>query len=177
MQVFNVDTGALVRTIGTTGQAGAAPGPLNYPSGVAIHPGADGATLLFVSEYSNNRVQVFGCFIDIGPSFNISLVRQDGEKFAIRVFTNHCASDLKQIIQDKISIPMDQQTILHRGRVVCESSGTLRELATASLSNQRVQLHRCHKRRRRPKHSRTSFRYYAANKVQNSEKDNKQRSS
>ena len=59
VQVFNVDTGALVRTIGTTGQAGAAPGPLNYPSGVAIHPGADGATLLFVTEAGNNRVQVF----------------------------------------------------------------------------------------------------------------------
>ncbi len=59
VQVFNADTGALVRTIGTTGQAGAALGQLNYPSGVAVHPGADGTTLLFVTEYSNNRVQVF----------------------------------------------------------------------------------------------------------------------
>ena len=59
VQVFNADTGALVRTIGTTGQAGDAMGQLNRPSGVAVHPGAEGAMLLFVTENGNNRVQVF----------------------------------------------------------------------------------------------------------------------
>ena len=59
VQVFDADTGALVRTIGTTGVAGAALGQLYHLSGVMVHPGADGTTLLFVTEHSNKRVQVF----------------------------------------------------------------------------------------------------------------------
>ncbi len=59
VQVFNADTGALVRTLGTTGQADAALGQLSYPTGVAVHLGVDGAMLLFVTEQCNNRVQVF----------------------------------------------------------------------------------------------------------------------
>ena len=59
VQVFDADTGVLVRTIGTIGVAGAALGQFNAPSGVVVHPGADGTMLLFVTEYSKNRVQVF----------------------------------------------------------------------------------------------------------------------
>ena len=59
VQIFDADTGVFVRTIGATGVVGAALGQLNVPTGVMVHPGADGPMLLFVTEYSNKRVQVF----------------------------------------------------------------------------------------------------------------------
>ena len=56
VQVFDADTGALVRTIGQDGEA---LGQLNHPTAVTVHPGADGEMILFVTEYGNNRVQAF----------------------------------------------------------------------------------------------------------------------
>ena len=56
--VFDADTGDLLHTIGD-GTDGSALGELNYPAGVTLHPGANGATLLFVTERGNNRVQMF----------------------------------------------------------------------------------------------------------------------
>ena len=56
VQVFDADTGAVVRTIGSIGSA---LGQLKSPRGVTVHHGADGVTLLFVTEYDNKRVQVF----------------------------------------------------------------------------------------------------------------------
>ena len=60
VQVFSADTGALVRTVGTAGQAGAAVGQVSGPAGLTVHPEADGAVLLlFITEANNHRVQVF----------------------------------------------------------------------------------------------------------------------
>ena len=60
VQIYNADSGAVVRTLGTTGAHGAALSQLYYPKGVTMHRRADGATLVFVTEWHyNNRVQVF----------------------------------------------------------------------------------------------------------------------
>ena len=59
VQIFDADSGAVVRTLGTTRAPGAALGQLNRPYGVTMHPGADETTLVFVTEYNNKRVQVF----------------------------------------------------------------------------------------------------------------------
>ena len=56
VQVFDANRGAVMRTIGSSGSV---LGQLSGPTGVTIHPGPDGATLLFVSENGNQRVQVF----------------------------------------------------------------------------------------------------------------------
>lgn len=57
VQVYDAITGAHLRCIG--GGRGSAQGLLNGPWAVTAHPGPDGATLLFVSDQNNHRVQVF----------------------------------------------------------------------------------------------------------------------
>ena len=56
VQVFDADTGAYVRMIGTG--KGSAVVQLQYPNNIVMHPGPDGKMLMFVSESANNRVQV-----------------------------------------------------------------------------------------------------------------------
>ena len=56
--MLNATTGAHVRTIGT-GTEGDAVGQFDYPSGVCLGPAPGGGDqLLYVSDESNNRVQV-----------------------------------------------------------------------------------------------------------------------
>ena len=57
VQVFNADTGAYVRMIGAG--RGSAVGQLEFPLGIVMHPGPDGKILVFVSEITHKRVQVF----------------------------------------------------------------------------------------------------------------------
>ena len=61
VQVFDADTGALVRTIGA-GDAGAGLDQLEYPRGLALQestPGSGAPCLLYVADYSNDRIQAF----------------------------------------------------------------------------------------------------------------------
>ena len=57
VQVFDVDTGAHMRMIGT--RPGSGVGQLHRPIGIAVHPGPDNKMLMLVSENQNKRVQVF----------------------------------------------------------------------------------------------------------------------
>ena len=50
IQVFNARTGAHVGFLGV--------GQLKNPRGLKLHAGADGKSLLFVSDYGNKRVEV-----------------------------------------------------------------------------------------------------------------------
>ena len=61
VKVFDADTGALVRTIGT-GLKGAGPGQLDSPWGLALQesaPGSGAPCLLYVADNCNHRIQVF----------------------------------------------------------------------------------------------------------------------
>jgi len=51
LRVFDADTGAVLRTVGTRG---AMPGQFDRPNGIAVH-----GDLVFVAERDNHRVQVF----------------------------------------------------------------------------------------------------------------------
>ena len=61
VSVFDMATGAFKRHIGAGGGANA--GQIKYPRGIALSlggvAGQGGDHLLYVSEYSNNRIQVF----------------------------------------------------------------------------------------------------------------------
>ena len=60
VQVFNANTGAFIRTIGSGQGSGA--GQMSYSMGVCILPSASNSNadpMLYVADYSNSRIQVF----------------------------------------------------------------------------------------------------------------------
>ena len=71
---------------------------------------------------------------EIGPSFEITVARSNGESFAMTVFKSTSVHGLKEMIQERFEIPVAQQTLFHGGRILSGNELKLQDFDIGAAS-------------------------------------------